>query len=95
MVLPGLLLQKPSKESKSKDHVDALKRRLSLWRDGELLDLLTECDTIQKRIKSSLPRNSQESISKRFASLMKKGKANAAVKLLTSSMEGGILPLDE
>ena len=31
-VMPALLLQKPSKSSKSKDHVDALKRRLGKWK---------------------------------------------------------------
>ena len=94
MVLPALLLQKPSKESKSKDHVAALKRRLKSWKEGDILGLLKECDTIQSRIKLSAPRNTTEAISKRFAILMKQGKINAAVKLLTSSMQGGILNLD-
>ena len=94
MIMPCLLLQKPSKDSKSKDHSVALKRRLLIWQNGNLFELLKECDTIQNRIKSSNPRNTSEAISKKFASLMKQGKVNAAVKLLTNSMEGGILPLD-
>ena len=94
MVMPSLLLQKPSRESKSKDHSAALKRRFLLWQNGELFELLKECDTIQNRIKVSAPKNNLEAISKKFASLMKKGKVNAAVKTLTNNMEGGILPLD-
>ena len=94
MVLPALLLQKPSKESKSKDHVTALKRRLISWKEGDILGLLRECGTIQSRIKLSAPKNTTEATSKRFANLMKQGKMNAAVKLLTSSMQGGILNLD-
>ena len=93
MIMPCLLLQKPSKDSKSKDHSVALKRRLLIWQNGNLFELLKECDTIQNRIKSSNPRNTSEAISKKFASLMKQGKVSAAVKLLTNSMEGGILPL--
>ena len=35
-ILPILLLQKPSKNSKSKDHVKHLKRRLDLWSAGDI-----------------------------------------------------------
>lgn len=94
MVMPALLLQKPSKQSKSKDHVAALKRRLACWKKGDIEELLKECNTIQSRIKISAPQKTTEATSKRFAALMKQGKINAAVKLLTSSMEGGILNLD-
>jgi len=95
MIMPALLLQKPSSVSKSKDHTAALKRRLSIWQRGDFQELLRECLTIQGRIKASVPRNNIEATSKKFASLMKNGKLNAAVKLLTNSMEGGILPLTE
>ena len=94
MVLPAILLQKPSRTSKSKDHTIALKRRLILWKKGEILPLLEESETIQQRLINSISKNSSESISKKFASLMKQGKVNPAVKLLTSNMQGGILPLN-
>jgi hypothetical protein len=93
MTMPALLLQKPSKDSKAKDHITALKRRLELWLLGDIQSLLDESDTIQRRLRSSAPVNSVEAISKKFATLMKQGKLSAAVKLLTSNMEGGILPL--
>ena len=95
MVLPALLLQKPSRQSKSKEHVTVLKRRLAAWRNGDILDLLDECSTIQTRLVKSTPKNTTKAISKRFADLMKQGKVNAAVKLLTASMQGGILPLTD
>ena len=31
MIMPNLLLQKPSKNSKAKDHLTALERRMSSW----------------------------------------------------------------
>ena len=34
MVLPALVLQKPSKTSKSKDHIKCMERRHSLWKQG-------------------------------------------------------------
>jgi len=47
MVMPALLLQKPSRNSKTKDHVAALSRRLDRWEKGDLDELLHEGVTIQ------------------------------------------------
>ena len=95
MIIPALLLQKPSRVSKSKDHTAALKRRLEIWKRGDFLELLRESQTIQGRLRSSVPSRNIEATSKKFASLMKNGKITSAVKLLTNSMEGGVLPLSE
>ena len=46
IVLPILLLQKPSRKSKAKDHSACLERRLSKWHGGDLNDLLLEGRTI-------------------------------------------------
>ena len=48
MVLPTLILQKPSATSKSKEHCAAIERRLKLWRQGDLDLLLKEVRCIQK-----------------------------------------------
>ena len=95
MIMPALLLQKPAANSKSRDHREALSRRLGLWQKGNLLELFREAVTIQKRLKSNTPSRNIDVISKKFSSLMKAGKLNAAIKLLSSNMEGGILPLSE
>ena len=47
--MPNLLLQKPSKISKSKEH---LERRLDVWQNREFEELLFEGDTIQKLLTS-------------------------------------------
>ena len=52
-IMPALLLQKPSKTSKSKDHLAALARRLELWDDGKISELLYEGTTIQERLSNS------------------------------------------
>ena len=54
MVMPHLLLQKPAKNSKARDHSDALKRRLALWERGDLTSIFLEIETIQKRFQRSL-----------------------------------------
>ena len=48
IVMAGLLLQKPSRKSKSKDHFKLLENRMKLWHAGENIGLLTEAETIQK-----------------------------------------------
>ena len=47
-----LLLQKPSKNSKSKDHTRYLQKRLGQWKRGELKDLISEGEAIQERMPS-------------------------------------------
>ena len=51
IIIPSLLLQKTCKNSKTKDHNKALKRRLQLWTDGHLAELLKEGETIQSSLK--------------------------------------------
>ena len=50
--MPNLLLQKPSKSPKAKDHLKALGRRLGLWNQGNLNELLYEAISIQKSLKT-------------------------------------------
>ena len=42
MIMLSLLLQKPSKNSKTKDHTKVLERRLQLCADGHLAKILKE-----------------------------------------------------
>ncbi len=73
-----LLLQKPSRSSKSKDHIQHLERRLTTWRAGELDKLVKECCTIQDRLlKTKYNKNHHEKI---FAKLMLQGKVSAALR---------------
>ena len=42
MILPSLLLQKPTRNSKAKDHTKKLEERLSTWKGGRIMDLVKE-----------------------------------------------------
>ena len=95
MIMPSLLLQKPSRSSKSKDHNAALKRRMDLWENGDINELMIEGETIQQNLKSFNGKKTIEETSKRFIEKMSKGNINDAIKLLTNKMENGILPLNE
>ena len=45
-LMPILLLQKPARKSKAKDHISCLERRLDTWQIGNLNELLREGRTI-------------------------------------------------
>ena len=48
-VFVPIMLQKPSKKSKAKDHAKYLAARLEKWTKGDLQGLLEECKEIQKK----------------------------------------------
>ena len=91
-IMPSLLLQKPSKTSKVKDHLKALERRTDLWIKGKIDEPLFERETIQSRLHHINTPKSIGELSKKFASLIEKGNVNGVLKLLTSNMSNGILP---
>ena len=66
MIMPSLLLQKPSKESQSKDHLKALQWRIELWQSSDPLGLLQDSLTIQRNLKSAKAWKTVAKTSKNF-----------------------------
>ena len=52
MIMLNLLLQKPSKTSKLKEHQLLLERHLDIWKNSTFEELLFEGETIQKLLTS-------------------------------------------
>ena len=95
MTFPTLLLQKPSHESKSKEHCSCIERRLGLWRAGEIDCLINEGRTIQNRlIRSKHLRKDEDRLSFRFAKMMMEGKTRSALRLLQDEHQGTVLSPD-
>ena len=94
-VMPALLLQKQNKNSKAKEHVAALERRLELWENGYTIELLSEGESIQEMLLTGERPKNIAKISVKFKELMQKCNVNEALKLLTNQMSNGILPLTE
>ena len=69
IILPALMLQKPSKKSKSQEHCKKLDDRLAAWKDGRIDELIQECRTIQRRFSSNERRNKEDK-AKTFAKLV-------------------------
>jgi hypothetical protein len=99
MILPTLVLQKPHAKSKTHDHISCLRRRLSLWEKGEILNLLKEGRALQKSLISPQPpkRNLADNAftARTFSRMMIGGRVQAALKLLSSNSDAGLLRLDE
>ena len=96
MTMPALLLQKPHHRSKAKDYTLCLERRLRLWSDGNLDELLDEGRTFQRKFTRNQPNqeNSSTQTARFFAKLMMEGKVRAALRLVTENKNGGPLRLD-
>ena len=97
MTMCALLLQKPNRTSKSKDHVACLERRMTLWRAGDLEDLLQEGQTIQHRLSTSkrTKREEADELKQIFAREMSKGNTKAALRTLSKECRGTVLNLND
>ena len=69
-----LLLQKPNRKSKSKEHVTHLQRRLNLWHKGDIQSLLEEGRCIQKHLHTSQRPSDDQVLARTFCRLMLQGK---------------------
>ena len=95
MILPTIMLQKPSARSKAKEHSLALGRRLKLWKAGDIEQLMREIRHIQKSFTSSKKKRSPDDIARSFSKLIMEGKVSAALKLLDKESSTGVLNLTE
>ena len=99
MVMPNLLLQSPHPSGPHQDRVKCLERRMDLWIDGKFEELFQEGQIIQKllarRSKSNHAKLDDENITRQFSQNMHQGKVKAALRLLSPSTRGSVLPLDE
>ena len=94
IVLPHLLLQKPHRTSKNKDHIACLDRRLSLWKKGDIDQLMEEGKAIQERLPKKSP-PSGKNTARSFANLVFSGRCKAALDLLSDKGSSGILHLND
>ena len=82
-----LMLQKPSVKSRAKENSQYLAKRLNLWSNGRIDELLSECHVIQSRLKNDLEKSKPESKSKAFCRLMLQGKISKALKFVNNESD--------
>ena len=94
-VMQILLLQKPSQKSKSRDHVTHLKRRLDLWKQGNIPSLVQEERCIQRYLLSRPRPSDDDAIARNFGKMIEHGKVRSALQYLSRKITGDILHLDD
>jgi hypothetical protein len=62
-----LLLQRPPGQSRSKLHMEMLRRRLELWKSGGFEELLVEAKGYQKRMLKGRAAMDEEALGRTFA----------------------------
>jgi len=85
----SLLLQRTNTRSRPTDNGKVLGERMSLWENGDLLELLHEGRTIQSRLQSGRGTSTTDHSPRVFAKLMFEGKTKAALQLLVGRVELG------
>ena len=93
-VLLAAGLQKPSPNSKAKEHQELLSKRLIQWKDGEINKLLCEGRIIQSRIGKLRSTDPPDKL-KVFTKLVLEGQINSALRFLSESTSGGVLSLTD
>ena len=96
MCMPKMLLQKPSRKSRARQHSTYLNKRLDLWEKGDFEGLMKENKAIQHKLREGSPsKGTAESIAKGFARLILQGRVHAALRLLNRNEELGIAELTD
>ena len=93
MVFMPMMLQKPARNSKAKDHCRYLEKRLHLWEQGKLDSILSECNEIQQRMIKAQTKE-MSNLTRKFTNLMLLGKLSQASKLINRAI-GGILCMND
>ena len=93
-IITPLLLQQPSGKPTYRDNVNHLSRRLQLWDEGNINELLNEGATIQAQLTASKKAIDDTTLAKRFASMIFNNNFKGAMSLVTEKGKGGILALN-
>ena len=94
-ILPALMLQKSSKNSKTKDNVNALQRRFELWCEGNVRELIKESELLQKRMSKGKSNTSESTLLRNFTNAVTSGNVGLAGKLIDGTTSSSMEPTPE
>ena len=94
-VLALLILQKSHHNSKPKEHAACLERRMKLWEEGNITELVRDGRVIQNRIPNHQSQGAKQQLARSFVKLMFQGKTHATLQLLTDKGKEGVLHLHD
>ena len=89
MILSNLILQKPNTKIKgSKGYCQLVERRMKMWIDGQVTELMRECEVIQTRLRNKAA-NKDSSFETLFCRFVLQGRLTSATRLLENSSSKG------
>ena len=94
-ILPALMLQKPSKNSKTKDNVNALQRKFELWCKGNVRELIKESKLLQKRMSKGKSNTSESTLLRNFTNAVTSSNVGLAGKLFDGTTSSSLKPTPE
>ena len=95
LILPALILQKLSKNSKTKDNVNALQRRFELWCKENVKELIKESKLLQKRMSKGKSNKSESTLLGTFTNAFTSGNVGLAGKLFVGTTSSSLEPTPE
>ena len=94
-ILPAFMLQKPSKNSKTKDNVNALQQRFELWCKSNVRELIKESKLLQKRMSKGKSNTSESTLLRNFTNAVTSGNVGLAGKLIDGTRSSSLKPTPE
>ena len=98
MILPALLLQKPTDKCSYKDAGQHLRRRLDLWERKDLQALMEEGECLQQQYRPKFQGGrfqGEEDAARRFGNSMATGRVHEALRMLMDNGASGVLQMEE
>ena len=92
-IVPALLLQKTHAKCKARENLICLGKRLELWHSGQVSDLCSEFQQIQRRLNRSSQKAAPDH-ARRFSQLVANGKLSAASRMIDET-ESTLLDVNE
>ena len=89
MVMEALLLQRTSVKASAKGNKDTLGRRLLMWNERRIIELLDEAVAIQERLTEQKKGIDESEVNRIFAKLIFEGKPRAGLDFLQRATKGG------
>ena len=95
-IMAHMILQKTHRNMKAKEIKETFEARMKRWQEGDMGKLFDDANAIQEELTESFKSMESSTLSKTFASLIFRGKINAAIRLLKlNAKQNGVLKLDD
>ena len=95
LIFPAVIMRRDGGIRKAKDIRRRLTSRMNLWESGKIAELVQDTVTTAKRgVGGAKPPDDEESIARKYNSMVNNGKVRAAVRSLTSRDGGGVLDFE-